>query len=223
MFDRFTDRARKVMGLARQECHRLNHDYIGTEHILLGLLDEGSGVASCALKNISDIGKIRSAILSQITEGRTAVTMGQIPFTPRAKKVLELSFEEMGNLGHTYIGTEHLLLGLIREHEGVAARALAAAGVRVENVREEVLEILGVDAPEPVAFDPQEVEVIRKRVGGAAEEKRWLATYDELRKALEIKESAHKEAISRQLAAEAVVDRFLFALDGLRALRRLRP
>src|SRR5687767_11857271 len=149
MFDRFTDRARKVMGLARQEAQRFNHDYIGTEHILLGLVQEGSGVAASVLKNLDiDLKKIRQEVEKLVSTGTTMVTMGQLPFTPRAKKVLELSLEEASNLGHTYIGTEHLLLGLIRESEGIAAQVLRNLKVKVEDVREEVLELLGAEPAE---------------------------------------------------------------------------
>ena len=150
MFDRFTDRARKVMGLARQEAQRFNHDYIGTEHILLGLVQEGSGVAASVLKNLDiDLKKIRHEVEKLVSSGTTMVTMGQLPFTPRAKKVLELSLEEASNLGHTYIGTEHLLLGLIRENEGIAAQVLRNLKVKLEDVRDEVLELLGADPQEP--------------------------------------------------------------------------
>jgi ATP-dependent Clp protease ATP-binding subunit ClpC len=146
MFDRFTDRARKVMGLARQEAQRFNHEYIGTEHILLGLIQEGSGVAANVLRNLDvDLDKIRREVEKIVQSGPSMVTMGQLPFTPRAKKVLELSVEEASNLGHNYIGTEHLLLGLIRENEGVAAQVLMNLGLKLEEVREEVLELLGAD------------------------------------------------------------------------------
>jgi len=152
MFDRFTDRARKVMGLARQEAQRFNHDYIGTEHVLLGLVQEGSGVAASVLKNLDiDLKKIRLEVEKLVSNGTTMVTMGQLPFTPRAKKVLELSLEEASNLGHTYIGTEHLLLGLIRENEGIAAQVLRNLKVKLDDVREEVLELLGADPSEPDA------------------------------------------------------------------------
>jgi ATP-dependent Clp protease ATP-binding subunit ClpC len=146
MFDRFTDRARKVMGLARQEAQRFNHQYIGTEHILLGLIQEGSGVAANVLRNLAvDPEKIRVEVEKIVQDGPTMVTMGQLPFTPRAKKVLELASEEASNLRHNYIGTEHLLLGLIRENEGVAAQVLMNLGLKLEDVREEVLELLGAD------------------------------------------------------------------------------
>jgi ATP-dependent Clp protease ATP-binding subunit ClpC len=146
MFDRFTDRAKKVMNLARQEAQRFNHEYLGTEHILLGLVQEGSGVAANVLRNMNiDLAKIRTEVEKLVKTGPSMVTMGQLPFTPRAKKVLELSMEEAGNLGHNYIGTEHLLLGLIKENEGIAAKVLTNLGVKLEDVREEVLEFLGAE------------------------------------------------------------------------------
>ena len=144
MFDRFTDRARKVMNLAKSEAQRLNHEYIGTEHILLGLVQEGSGVAANVLRNMGiDLKRIRAEIEKLVKGSSTMVPMGNLPFTPRAKKVLELSLEEASQLGHNYIGTEHLLLGLIKESEGIAARVLTNLGVKLEDVREEVLEFLG--------------------------------------------------------------------------------
>ncbi|MHC5211978.1 MAG: ATP-dependent Clp protease ATP-binding subunit [Planctomycetota bacterium] len=144
MFDRFTDRARKVMNLAKSEAQRLNHEYIGTEHILLGLVQEGSGVAANVLRNMGiDLKRIRAEIEKLVKGSSTMVPMGNLPFTPRAKKVLELSLEEASQLGHNYIGTEHLLLGLIKESEGIAARVLTNLGVKLEQVREEVLDFLG--------------------------------------------------------------------------------
>ena len=149
MFDRFTDRAKKVMNLARQEAQRFNHEYLGTEHVLLGLVQEGSGVAANVLKNMGiDLNKIRMEVEKIVKTGPSMVTMGQLPFTPRAKKVLELSMEEAGNLGHNYIGTEHLLLGLIKENEGIAAQVLLNLGIKLEDVREEVLDFLGADTTE---------------------------------------------------------------------------
>ena len=146
MFDRFTDRARKVMALARKEAQRFNHDFIGTEHILLGLIQEGSGVAANVLKNLDvEPNKIRGEIEKHVQTGPAMVSMGQLPFTPRAKKVLELSQEEANELCHYYIGTEHLLLGLIREQDGVAAQVLLELGVKLDEVKSEVLELLGAD------------------------------------------------------------------------------
>jgi len=155
MFDRFTDRAKKVMNLARQEAQRFNHEYLGTEHILLGLVQEGSGVAANVLKQMQiDLDKIRVEVEKIVKTGPSMVTMGQLPFTPRAKKVLELSLEEASNLGHNYIGTEHLLLGLIKENEGIAAQVLMNLGVKLEDVREEVLDFLGADAGDEEDDDP---------------------------------------------------------------------
>src|SRR6478672_11763259 len=144
MYERFTDRARKVMQLANQEAQRFNHEYIGTEHILLGLVKEGSGVAANVLKNLDiDLRKIRLEVEKIVQSGPDMVTMGKLPQTPRAKKVIEYSIEEARNLGHNYVGTEHLLLGLLREQEGVAAQVLMNLGLKLEDVREEVLNLLG--------------------------------------------------------------------------------
>jgi len=121
MFERFTDRARKVMALANQEAQRFNHEYVGTEHVLLGLVKEGQGVAANVLHNLSvDLKKIRLEVEKIVKSGPAMVTMGKLPQTPRAKKVIEFAIEEARNLGHNYVGTEHLLLGLLREHDGVA-------------------------------------------------------------------------------------------------------
>src|SRR6201984_1738944 len=144
MYERFTDRARKVMQLANQEAQRFNHEYIGTEHILLGLVKEGSGVAANVLKNLDiDLRKIRLEVEKIVQSGPDMVTMGKLPQTPRAKKGIEYSIEEARNLGHNYVGTEHLLLGLLREQEGVAAQVLINLGLKLEDVREEVLNLLG--------------------------------------------------------------------------------
>src|SRR3981081_856443 len=119
MYERFTDRARKVMQLANQEAQRFNHEYIGTEHILLGLVKEGTGVAANVLKNLDiDLRKIRLEVEKIVQAGPDMVTMGKLPQTPRAKKVIEYSIEEARNLNHNYVGTEHLLLGLLREKKG---------------------------------------------------------------------------------------------------------
>src|SRR5688572_31497914 len=144
MYERFTDRGRKVMQLANQEAQRFNHEYIGTEHILLGLVKEGSGVAANVLKNLDvDLRKIRLEVEKLVQSGPEMVTMGKLPQTPRAKKVIEYAIEEARNLNHNYVGTEHLLLGLLREEEGVAAQVLRNLGLKLEDVREEVLNLLG--------------------------------------------------------------------------------
>ena len=154
MFERFTDRARKVMALANQEAQRFNHEYIGTEHILLGLVKEGSGVGATVLKNLDvDIKKLRLEIEKLVKSGPDMVTMGKLPQTPRAKKVIEYAIEEARSLNHNYIGTEHILLGLLRESEGIAAQVLMNLGLKLENVRNEVLNLLGAGVDdEPMAL-----------------------------------------------------------------------
>jgi hypothetical protein len=150
MYERFTDRARKVMQLANQEAQRFNHEYIGTEHILLGLIKEGQGVAGHVLQNLDiDLRKIRLEVEKIVQSGPDMVTMGKLPQTPRARKVIEYSVEEARNLNHNYVGTEHLLLGLLREQEGVAAQVLMNLGLKLEDVREEVLNLLGWGAAKP--------------------------------------------------------------------------
>ena len=145
MFDRFTERARKVMSLARLEAQRFYHDYVGTEHILLALVKEGTGVAAVVLKKMGlELKAVRDEIERTVERGPQPVSQNQqLPYTPRAKKVLELALEEARNLGHHYIGTEHLLLGLLREHDGYAAQALMNLGLKLEEVREEVHSFLG--------------------------------------------------------------------------------
>jgi Clp amino terminal domain, pathogenicity island component len=142
MFERFTDRARRVVVLAQEEARLLNHNYIGTEHILLGLIHEGEGVAAEALGRVGvSLERVRSEVEQIIGRGQSAPT-GHIPFTPRAKKVLELSLREALQLSHNYIGTEHILLGLIREGEGVAAQVLVKLGADLPTVRQRVIEVL---------------------------------------------------------------------------------
>jgi ATP-dependent Clp protease ATP-binding subunit ClpC len=144
MFERFTDRARKVMALANQEAQRFNHEYIGTEHILLGLVKEGSGVGATVLKNLEvDIKKLRLEIEKLVKSGPDMVTMGKLPQTPRAKKVIEYAIEEARSLNHNYVGTEHILLGLLRESEGIAAQVMMSLGLKLEEIRQEVLNLLG--------------------------------------------------------------------------------
>ncbi len=148
MFNRFTERARKVILLAKEEAKRFNHDYIGTEHILLGLVREGEGVAAAVLASFGlTPDKIRIEVEKLVQPGPTTVISGDLPFTPKAKKVMELATEEARALGHNYIGTEHLLLGLIREGEGVASQVLMNLGLELERVREEVMNLLGSAIP----------------------------------------------------------------------------
>ncbi len=148
MFNRFTERARKVILLAKEEAKRFNHDYIGTEHILLGLVREGEGVAAAVLASFAlSPEKIRLEVEKLVQPGPSTVVSGDLPFTPKAKKVIELSIDEARALGHNYIGTEHLLLGLIREGEGVASQVLMNLGLELEKVREEVMNLLGSEVP----------------------------------------------------------------------------
>src|SRR5690554_7438092 len=151
MFERFTDRARRVVVLAQEEARMLNHNYIGTEHILLGLIHEGEGVAAKALESLGiSLEAVRDQVQEIIGQGQQAPS-GHIPFTPRAKKVLELSLREALQLGHNYIGTEHILLGLIREGEGVAAQVLNKLGADLNRVRQQVIQLLsGYQGKEPV-------------------------------------------------------------------------
>jgi ATP-dependent Clp protease ATP-binding subunit ClpC len=158
MFERFTDRARRVVVLAQEEARMLNHNYIGTEHILLGLIHEGEGVAAKALESLGiSLEAVRQQVEEIIGQGQQAPS-GHIPFTPRAKKVLELSLREALQLGHNYIGTEHILLGLIREGEGVAAQVLVKLGADLNRVRQQVIQLLsGYQGKEPAtAGGPQE-------------------------------------------------------------------
>ncbi len=144
MFDRFTERVRKVIQLAREEAMRFNHDYIGTEHLLLGLVKEGEGIAATALANLGvDLRTLRLEVEKLVEQGPTTVSVGEIPFNPQAKKVLELAVEEARKFGHNYIGTEHLLLGLIKEGEGIAAHVLENMKVDVERVQREIVKLLG--------------------------------------------------------------------------------
>ena len=144
MHDKFTERVRKVIYLAREEAARLQHDYIGTEHLLLGVIREGEGIAATVLNNLGlDLDRIRQEVENMVSASGGTMTIGEIPFTPRAKRVLELAVEEARSLGHNYVGTEHLLLGLIREGEGVAAKVLLELGVDRTRVREETLKLLG--------------------------------------------------------------------------------
>jgi ATP-dependent Clp protease ATP-binding subunit ClpC len=148
MFNRFTERARRVILLAKEEAKRFNHDYIGTEHLLLGLIREGEGVAAAVLMSLGlDPTKIRMEVEKLVQPGSSASVSGDIPFTPKAKKAIELSMEEARQLGHNYIGTEHLLLGLIKEGEGVASEVLLNLGLDAGKVKDEVMQILGSATP----------------------------------------------------------------------------
>src|SRR6202158_5671281 len=146
----FTERGRKVLAMAREEASRLHHEYVGTEHILLGLIREGEGVAAAVLNNLSvDLDEIQQKIEDTVKKGKAAQTTGpDLPYTSRAKKVLELAMSEARELNHSYVGTEHLLLGLLREEKGIAAQVLTDAGVNLDAARAETLRILGTEMPQ---------------------------------------------------------------------------
>ena len=181
MFEKFTDKARRVVVLAQEEAKLLNHNYIGTEHILLGLIHEGEGVAAKALESLNiSLEQVREQVQEIIGQGQQAPS-GHIPFTPRAKKVLELSLREALQLGHSYIGTEHLLLGLIREGEGVAAQVLTKLGADTNKVRQQVIQLLsgyqgnetvsvGADTPPPQQKGSQILDQYGKNLTQAAAE-----------------------------------------------------
>jgi ATP-dependent Clp protease ATP-binding subunit ClpC len=210
MFERFTDRARRVVVLAQEEARMLNHNYIGTEHILLGLIHEGEGVAARALEELGiDLDAVRLNIREIIGEGQTAPT-GHIPFTPRAKKVLELSLREALNLGHNYIGTEHILLGLVREGEGVAAQVLGKLGANLVRLRQGVIELLSGytgGSVEELDLSEEEIDVLARIAEGTT--KKQLAeklglSRDELRsridraiEKLRSRSSPRKERVER--------------------------
>ena len=167
MFEKFTDRARRVVVLAQEEARMLNHNYIGTEHILLGLLHEGEGVAAKALESLGiSLDVVRQQVEEIIGRGQQELS-GHIPFTPRAKKVLELSRREAGQLGHNYIGTEHILLGLIREGDGVAAQVLVKLGADLNRVRQQVIQLIAERPPlegAPITEMQTRLDVLESRL-----------------------------------------------------------
>jgi len=142
----FTDRVRKVLAMAREEAIRLQHDYVGTEHILLGLIREGEGVAAAVLTNLNvDLEQIHERVEESVRKGKATIALGELPYTSRAKKVLEFAMAEARDFNHSYVGTEHLLLGLLREEKGIAAQVLNSLGVTLDEAREETLKVLGSD------------------------------------------------------------------------------
>ena len=204
MFERFTDRARRVMGLANQEAMRFNHESIGTEHILLGLIKEGSGVAANVLRSLGvDLKHVRLEIERKHPSGHDLVTVGRLPFERPAKKVIELAFEEARPLGHNYVGTEHLLLGLLRENDGIAAQILVEQGLELSQVREEVMKLLGHRAEqEDSAIDLAPGETARTKVPGRKPE---LADVQELLLGIERSQQGRETAGERKLALTARV------------------
>ena len=167
-FDRFTERARKVLNLAQEEAQRFQHNYIGTEHLLLGLVREGEGVAAKVLSNLGvELNRVRSAVESIIGRG-DRVVLGEIGLTPRAKKVIELAVDEARRLNHHYIGTEHLLLGLLREGEGIAAGVLESLGLSLQEVRAQTMQVLN-EHKQPVrscSFCGKQQDQVQRLIAG---------------------------------------------------------
>ena len=234
-FDRFTERARRVLTLAQEEAQRFNHNYIGTEHLLLGLVREGDGVAAKVLANLGvELNKVRSAVEFIIGRGDVAVR-GEIGLTPRARTVIDLSIEEARRLNHHYIGTEHVLLGLIREGEGIAAGVLESMGVNLERVRAETARILSTDLPQgarratapPAAPPPRsartpemadllrELEAVRREKDVAIERQEY-----EHAARLRDHEVRLQGAIERQEQAEDVTLRRSWTLDDFAGFRK---
>jgi len=159
MYERFTSRAKKVMQLANQEAQRFNHEYIGTEHILLGIVKEGTGVSARVLQNLNiSLGQIQVEVEKIIQPGPNMITMGKLPNTLRAKKVIEYAIEGSRNMDHNYVGDEHILLGLLREKEGIAAQVLMNLGLKLEDVRKEIILLIKIEEDE----DEDEKETVVK-------------------------------------------------------------
>src|SRR5438309_575422 len=221
MFERFTDRARRVVVLAQEEARMLNHNYIGTEHILLGLIHEGEGVAAKALESLGiSLEGVRQQVEEIIGQGQQAPS-GHIPFTPRAKKVLELSLREALQLGHNYIGTEHILLGLIREGEGVAAQVLVKLGADLNRVRQQVIQLLsGYQGKEPAsAGGPAEgtpsTSLVLDQFGRNLTQAARDSKLDEYRKHLE-KDAALERRFQPIQVGEPTLTHTIEILKGLR-------
>lgn len=196
------------MALANQEAQRFNHEYIGTEHILLGLVKEGSGVGANVLKNLDvDLRKVRIEVEKLVKSGPDMVTMGKLPQTPRAKKVIEYAIEEARNLNHNYVGTEHLLLGLLREHDGVAAQVLMNLGLKLEEVREEVLNLLGAGVENEEPQQPEKGSGNQASGGTAAKGKSKTPALDSFGRDLTelARESQLDPVIGRKNEIERVV------------------
>jgi ATP-dependent Clp protease ATP-binding subunit ClpA len=210
MFERFTDRARRVVVLAQEEARMLNHNYIGTEHILLGLIHEGEGVAAKALESLGiSLEAVRQQVEEIIGQGQQAPS-GHIPFTPRAKKVLELSLREALQLGHNYIGTEHILLGLIREGDGVAAQVLVRLGADLNRVRQQVIQLLHGSAGDVGPSIESRLSAVEQRVGiapGTGDLDRQIEQARSERQAADAAEDYERAASLRDREEELLAER----------------
>jgi ATP-dependent Clp protease ATP-binding subunit ClpA len=219
LFERFTDRARRVVVLAQEEARLLNHNYIGTEHILLGLIHEGQGVATLALESLGISPEaLRAQVEERIGHGAEEPS-GHLPFTPRAKKALELSLREALQLGHNYIGTEHLLLGLLRESEGVAAQVLVELGADRDRVGQQIIELLRGDAgavhPDPQTrlvrmTVPADIRELEEQLAQVRRDKEAAIDANDLERAADLRDQERarlRRLVEREQAWTAGVDR----------------
>jgi hypothetical protein len=234
MYERFTDKARKIMQLANKEAQRFGHEYIGTEHILLGLIEDGRGVAFNVLKNLGvDLNELRFEVVRLVHRGPESFTPDKLPQTPRGKKVLEYAMDEARKLKHNYVGTEHILLGLLREEEGVASVVLKQHGLELNQVREEIFNLLGRGTaatptaprtPAPIEDLPDELTAAVLALDAEIErlraEKAEAVANQEFDQAASLRDEEHKvrqrrAALFRKWLASRPIDRsWLSANDG---------
>jgi ATP-dependent Clp protease ATP-binding subunit ClpC len=212
MFSRFTDRARKVMQLANQEAQRSFHEYIGTEHILLGLVKEGSGIAAKILKSCNlNVGILRIEVERMVPPGAEMFQLGKLPLTPRAKRIVEYAIEESRNLKQNYVGTEHLILGLLREEEGVAAQVLINLGFKLSDLRDKVLAAL---LPSENPLDSESINA-----SGPQHRELWVLVWATLGALGGVILGSQQTSLS-DLIVLTVLGTFLFGLLGIVLLKR---
>ena len=210
MNSNFTDRVRKVLSMAREEATRLRHDYVGTEHILLGLIREGEGVAAAILTNLNvDLEELRNRIEERVESGKSDMTADEVPYTTRAKKVLEFSVAEARSLKHSYVGTEHLLLGLLREEGSVAGSVLHAHGATLEDARRSVAGLTPESGGAPPVPSSQEAVVYAVAGPGSDSLSAWVASIKQL--VMELGSTAPDSEASRRL-----VEQIVAMLDSLK-------
>ena len=202
----FTDRVRKVLAMAREEAIRLQHDYVGTEHILLGLIREGEGVAAAVLTNLNvDLDQIHERVEESVRKGKATIALGELPYTSRAKKVLEFAMAEARDFNHSYVGTEHLLLGLLREEKGIAAQVLNSLGVTLDEARGETLKVLGSDVSqaEPAGIGGGQTQ----QVGGKGEKKSKTPALDHFCR--DLTELARKAKLDPTIGRTSEIERVI--------------
>jgi ATP-dependent Clp protease ATP-binding subunit ClpC len=206
----FTDRVRKVLAMAREEAIRLQHDYVGTEHILLGLIREGEGVAAAVLTNLAaDLEELHELVEDRVRKGKSAATVGELPYTSRAKKVLEYAMAEARELNHSYVGTEHLLLGLMREEKGLAAKVLGELGIGLEEARSETLKLLGTEMPSTGGGSPSSSS--SSSSGGKSEKKSKTPALDHFCRNLT--ELADQDKLDPTIGREPEIERVMEVLS----------